>query len=1476
MMLFKKTGKKSILVAAALSLLINTVFMVKTEEKAYASSFNMGVGNHWAETYMRNLYDRGIMTGDANGNMNPNKYITRAEFVSIINRSFGYKEKGKMPFKDIKGTEWYADAINIGYNQGYFAGDGKNISDATGNLTREQAVALLCRNVKIEEVEGENLSFNDGKTIENWSRGFVNAASKKGYISGYSDKTFKPKNYITRAEASKMFSDAVGELINTTGTKTLGYYNGNVTISASGVTLRDTVITGDLYITEGVGLGHTKLDNIHVLGEVIVSGTGESYAGQSSITFTDSIISNLIVAEANKVKPGVKSIKIDGTTVVNNTKVKSNVFLEELANRDGGFKNVTLAGGTNTELHLSGTFDEVAVKGESNKVFVTNGIVRTLIVDEEGAKSSINIDEDAYVDRLLLDIGTNITGKGEVGYLKVNAPGTKITSIPDEIEIRPGLTANVGGKNITSQEAEALSSSPRILSGYPKFTEIGATDVTVAFQTNKTGVVYWAVATYEDGRISSEDVIKPSKFNTKILKSGNVKTDSKKEYTAKISGLKAGTEYMISAVFVDEKGDESTRKTESVTTMDNTKPGFLSGYPKMGELGNTSAGVELVALKNGDVYWAAYKKGSTAPTADNLKAQKLFGNVKNGKTNVKKLAQENLSVSGLSEMEAYDVYIILADEVGDSGVKKLSFTTKDSQAPKFVEGYPQYSKVTDKALDMAVKVDEVATVNYVLCKKGQALPVPLDGEGNLSDVGNAEGKNNIISGRSGFKSGKLSVKENIEATLKLSGLEPETTYDLFLVATDKSNNISDIKYMPVSTSDNNAPTAILSFEDAINGKARPESEIYITFNEEVYYNKQKLISIGKDVLLGDASNKKLIPVIEIYNEETNEKVAIADKNKVNVENDYVLGRTKVTFESGAVALESSTGYKIRLTRVEDASGNMMGTLKPVKLDYVELPFRTVDPVVVLKKSDAAHDEVDFAFKIQPQEVAQANQNLYFDIIIEGNDAIKYTVFEINGSTVTDIGSTEINKENPSRSLQYIIKGNKTPSEFNRFKDIKDKEYGIRIDKIGSEENRNAWSKELEFKIRCVVGDKSSITNLSNKPTNLASEISKGNIRNVGDREELKYNLTFTDSVAPEFAVNPTIVSGDTFVTVTVRTTRPADLYYYVSPKSISAQPNNDEIKHGPKPERGALGKVRVETGNATKTFTITGLKPSVANEVFEIFMILQGNPVEIAEKGSKKDEFATKISSTPNITGIPSGNAEKSAFIKMTSDTKAEVYWIVYEKGKSPGESITADGIREDKYSKGAVDFGVLSIGESGGNDIITIRNLVDGFYYDFFAVAKNPDAGKDGLDSNIVTIKNVVAKDMRPPKLKEEPVTSFTDYTTTETINKYSGGFNLSFDEAVYYSDGTTDGAKPLTPGDFINNLTLTNVEIIDVKGTGGDSFSITFKNAVNNSAIAFSGIIADESGNEAGTLLLTFVENKADQGSSYWKTTFKPRPKN
>ena len=122
MRLFAKHGPGRRTVAALLALVMVVGLVPMTAPQSQAASV--------LQPYLDKLVEWGVMKGDANGNLDPNRAITRAEYVAMTNRAFGYDEVGPIPFSDVSDRAWYAEDIAIGYNAGYFQGTGRRDAGA--------------------------------------------------------------------------------------------------------------------------------------------------------------------------------------------------------------------------------------------------------------------------------------------------------------------------------------------------------------------------------------------------------------------------------------------------------------------------------------------------------------------------------------------------------------------------------------------------------------------------------------------------------------------------------------------------------------------------------------------------------------------------------------------------------------------------------------------------------------------------------------------------------------------------------------------------------------------------------------------------------------------------------------------------------------------------------------------------------------------------------------------------------------------------------------------------------------------------------------------------------------------------------------------------------------------------------------------------------------------------------------------------
>lgn len=1001
----------------------------------------------YTEPYMKRMEELGLLQGDADGDLRPGDPITRAEFVTIINRAFGYRSAGGHPFRDVPGTAWYAEDVDIGYTEGYITGTSPTAFSPNLSITREEAAFILAKNLMMEPAVGENTSFADGRSISTWSRGMVSAAAENNLISGYPDGTFRPQKSITRGEAAVILLNAVGTPVSRPGTTTLGDVWGNVTITSSGVTLKDTVVAGNLYVTAGVELGDVVLENVKVLGEIVVSGGGVSEAGEDSVILRNVDAPKLVV---DNIKNQQVSLRVEGDGLIQQASVRTDAFLADNTPAGHGIGEIELNGENGLELKLAGNIKNVVNRTPESALSISSGRVDTITVDEKAVDSTLEISSGAEADHVNLDVGTTVTGDGDIGDLVVNAPGSNVSMLPDQIVIRPGDTANIDGENMDSEAAAESSADPRLLSGYPKITDLAPTSATAQFSGNKRGTVYWAVTSVTDGSVGTDELIDPPSYTTKIVANGSAALSGAGERsTAKISKLVSDGSYYLSAVLVDARGDQSPLKVLSFTTPDNTMPGFADGYPYMSKVTNVSAQVTVMATKSCRLYWALLPKGAQAPTAQDFKANAVTGNLGYGSRDVTKNTAYSFDVNNvaLEELESYDLYLWLTDVEGgqSSRVEKLSFTTVDRTPPKFNTN-ATVNKVERTSVGLYANLNEAGTLYWVVVEQGTEYPKPLAGQSGPVDLSSDTAKMQVSAGMNALKSGKVNMSQDKDVSFNVSGLDPEKAYDLYYVAQDKAGNYSArVQVITIHTLDPSAPTVVQEFtryNGDESGTPYPDTDIRLVFSEEVqdaaanvtlkeYYDR---VTAAKGETEKEQARTALGNVlrnsIKLYvdagsgrPELVADGVDAADKTQGGWVIDYryaevtmeegktvVIFRTADSEKESALNLQSGAEYhfEIEANTISDTSDakNIMGK---TKLDT----FKTIFAVVNLSNPNEStlegtitdyHDPgqeiqltgddklVDISWLLAPATTESVPDNVDWDMIIWSDTSIAFDLY----------------------------------------------------------------------------------------------------------------------------------------------------------------------------------------------------------------------------------------------------------------------------------------------------------------------------------------------------------------------------------------------------------------------------------------------------------------------------------------------------
>lgn len=1010
---------------------------------------------HWADPYIEKMVEYGYMREqDA---VDPDAPMSRAEFSAVVNRAYNYTDSGPgISFSDVSTQDWFYDDIAIATTAGYISGTTPTTVEPHSTLTRETTAFILGKNMMLPELYGENTVFEDTREISDWSRSMVKATSAYGLMAGYSDGTFRPTNNITNGEIATLVTKAVGTPILQSGEISLGEVLGNVTITESGTVLKNTVIAGDLFISNGIGLGGVTLENVTVLGRIVVSG-GESQDGEASILLRNVVANELVIDNMDN---QYVSVRVDGTSLIPVTQVRTNAYVEDTTTTEMGLSEINIDAESGTLIDLAGRIKTVNNTSAGTNVRVTSGTVDVMNIDETAIEVVTEIMMGAEVIQLNIDVATDVVGEGDIENLKVNASDVVVEMLPDNIEIRPGVEANIGGETMDHLTADQFSAEPRILSGYPIAYDVAPTTLDAIFATNKVGTVYWGISYISQGSISADDLLSPPSYGNLILQYGSIAiTEADEEFTAPISELYVGGEYYLSAVLVDDKGDQSPVKIISFTTPDDSVPAFVEPTPYMSEVNNTSAQVTVMASKDCKLYYAVMSAGAVAPTSADFIANSLSGNWGTGTQTLEKNKSYAFMVSlSLAELTEYDLYLWLtdADNMHYSEVVKLDFKTSDGTPPVFNQSL-QTTLVGLSDVSFNFNMNEDGYVYWVIVESGTNYPVPLPPnlEGVLSEPLNSDyAPYAVMWGVAATTKGEVAAIANSTIEFNIAGLELETAYDLYYVGRDLAENFTESVYkLSFNTIDNTAPTFV---EQLFSHTANSESD---TTSKPEPYSTTDITLVFSEGIQSRTSGTSFLQLYNNILNATDAETIVAAKNALasameecftfyiytsgypteatvrNAENEYEIGedwvidyrnveitvvdkQMHVTFptivdtngsrSNSALNLSTGVTYGFKLTNIRDSSSDA-NSMQPAELTldtfttvYAEVMLGTADIMVGnlpfvrdvdgTQKNDYDTATVDADLQMTPSDMSTVSDDIVFELRMNPETEIAYNLY----------------------------------------------------------------------------------------------------------------------------------------------------------------------------------------------------------------------------------------------------------------------------------------------------------------------------------------------------------------------------------------------------------------------------------------------------------------------------------------------------
>ncbi len=174
----------------------------------------------WFNSYVANVYEKGIMTGLSETSFGAYDNLARAQFALILYRmndepAVTFEQK----FHDVPANIWYTDAVLWASDEGVVTGYSNGNFGPGDNINREQMAVMMYRYANSKGYDTSQKAdiskFNDASRVSDFAQEAMKWAYGNGIITGkYNETALEPQGNATRAECATIitrFLDQYGE-----------------------------------------------------------------------------------------------------------------------------------------------------------------------------------------------------------------------------------------------------------------------------------------------------------------------------------------------------------------------------------------------------------------------------------------------------------------------------------------------------------------------------------------------------------------------------------------------------------------------------------------------------------------------------------------------------------------------------------------------------------------------------------------------------------------------------------------------------------------------------------------------------------------------------------------------------------------------------------------------------------------------------------------------------------------------------------------------------------------------------------------------------------------------------------------------------------------------------------------------------------------------------------------------------------------
>lgn len=205
--------------------------------------------DHWSESAIIRWAEAGIVKGDGDGTVHPERNLKRAELATVLARILGLKATSPAgTFSDVAANAWYADAVLKCHAAGIMLGVGGNRANPESPIDRQQAIVMVGRALGVKESSSSSLDrFADKADVADWAAPYMAALADMNILSGVpqgNTVVVAPNVDISRAATFVLLDKAIAQYITAPCTVTVNDPNKFVVINASAEEEGAVTVTG--------------------------------------------------------------------------------------------------------------------------------------------------------------------------------------------------------------------------------------------------------------------------------------------------------------------------------------------------------------------------------------------------------------------------------------------------------------------------------------------------------------------------------------------------------------------------------------------------------------------------------------------------------------------------------------------------------------------------------------------------------------------------------------------------------------------------------------------------------------------------------------------------------------------------------------------------------------------------------------------------------------------------------------------------------------------------------------------------------------------------------------------------------------------------------------------------------------------------------------------------------------------------------